>query len=157
GKAGRVIGRHAGWLATMKGLPIGYSKDLQEDKEALFEAEDTVAASLAACASVLAGIRINSAAASRAASGLLLATDVADYLVAKGVPFRDAHEIVGIIVRRLLREGRGFDDLTVDEWRSHSPLFDTDVHTAITPDASVRRKRTPQSTHPDAVAVALKD
>ena len=157
GKAGRVIGRHAGWLATMKGLPIGYSKDLQEDKEALFEAEDTVAASLAACGSVLTGISINRDAASRAASGLLLATDVADYLVAKGVPFRDAHEIVGGVVRALLRQGRGFDALTVEEWRSHSPLFDADVRNAITPDSSVRRKRTPQSTHPDAVAAALKE
>jgi argininosuccinate lyase len=157
GKAGRVIGRHAGWLATMKGLPIGYSKDLQEDKEALFEAEDTVSASLAACGSVLSGIRLIRETTSRAASGLLLATDVADYLVARGVPFRDAHEIVGSIVRRLLREGRGFDALTVDEWRSHSPLFDADVREAITPEASVRRKRTPQSTHPDAVGVALKE
>jgi len=156
GKAGRVIGRHTGWLATMKGLPIGYSKDLQEDKEALFEAEDTVAASLAACVSVLNGIRVNSDASSRAASGLLLATDVADYLVAKGVPFRDAHEIVGSIVRRLLREGRGFDELSLDEWRTHSPLFDDDIRAAITPEASVRRKRTPQSTHPDSVAEALK-
>jgi argininosuccinate lyase len=157
GKAGRVIGRHAGWLATMKGLPIGYSKDLQEDKEALFEAEDTVSASLAACGSVLSGIRLIRETTSRAASGLLLATDVADYLVARGVPFRDAHEIVGSIVRRLLREGRGFDALTVDEWRSHSPLFDADVREAITPEASVRRKRTPQSTHPDAVGVAVKE
>ncbi|HEX2452548.1 MAG TPA: argininosuccinate lyase [Vicinamibacterales bacterium] len=157
GKAGRVIGRHAGWLATMKGLPIGYSKDLQEDKEALFEAEDTVSASLAACGSVLSGIRLIRETTSRAASGLLLATDVADYLVARGVPFRDAHEIVGSIVRRLLREGRGFDALTVDEWRSHSPLFDADVREAITPEASVRGKRTPQSTHPDAVGVALKE
>ena len=157
GKAGRVIGRHTGWLATMKGLPIGYSKDLQEDKEALFEAEDTVAASLAACVSVLNGIRVNRDTSLRAASGLLLATDVADYLVAKGVPFRDAHEIVGGIVRRLLREGRGFDELSIDEWRAHSPLFDADVRAAITPDASVRRKRTPQSTHPDSVASALRE
>src|SRR4029453_14867415 len=93
GKAGRVIGRLAGWLATMKGLPIGYSKDLQEDKEGVFEAEDTVAASLTAAASVIDGLSINAAVTETAASGLLLATDVADYLVAKGVPFRDAHEI----------------------------------------------------------------
>jgi len=157
GKAGRVIGRHVGWLVTMKGLPIGYSKDLQEDKEALFEAEDTVIASLTACQSVLSGIRVSRESSARAASGLLLATDVADYLVAKGVPFRDAHEIVGAMVRRLIREGRGFDALTVDEWRAHSPLFDADIRDAITPEASVRRKRTPQSTHPDAVAVALSD
>jgi argininosuccinate lyase len=86
---------------------------------------------------------------------LLLATDVADYLVAKGVPFRDAHEVVGALVRRLVRERRSFDDLTLEDWRSHSPLFDADVRQAVTAAASVGKKRTPQSTHPDAVATAL--
>ena len=155
GKAGRVIGRSAGWLSTMKGLPIGYSKDLQEDKEALFEAEDTVVASLDATAAVIAGLAINREAAEAAASGLLLATDVADYLVGKGLPFRDAHEVVGALVRRLLQERRSFDSLSHAEWQTHSPLFDADVQAAITPAASVARKRTPQSTHPEAVAAAL--
>jgi argininosuccinate lyase len=155
GKAGRVIGRTAGWLTTMKGLPIGYSKDLQEDKEALFEAEDTLRSSLDATASVLGGIALNRATAGRAASGLLLATDVADYLVGKGVPFRGAHEIVGALVRRLLAEGRSFEDLSVEEWRRQSPLFDADVRDAVSASASIARKRTPQSTHPDAVAAAL--
>jgi argininosuccinate lyase len=155
GKSGRVLGRLTGWLASMKGLPVGYSKDLQEDKEALFEAEDTVNASLSACASVLKGISINRDVTSEAASGLLLATDVADYLVLRGVPFRDAHEIVGALVRRLVHERRGFEQLTLEEWRAHSPLFDADVKEFITAGASVRRKRTPQSTHPDAVAASL--
>jgi argininosuccinate lyase len=157
GKAGRIIGRLAGWLATMKGLPIGYSKDLQEDKEALFEAEDTLHASLAATAAVVGGIAINRGTAERAASGLLLATDVADYLVAKGVAFRDAHEIVGALVRRLVRENRSFHEMTLDEWRRHSPLFDSDVQGAITAAASVGRKRTPQSTQPEAVSKALSE
>ncbi len=157
GKAGRVIGRLTGWLATMKGLPIGYSKDLQEDKEGLFEAEDTLSASLSAAGSVIQGLSINQATAAAAASGLLLATDVADYLVAKGLPFRDAHEVVGALVRRLVTEGRSFETLTLDEWRAHSPLFDADVRAAVTPAASVARKRTPQSTHPDAVARSLAD
>jgi argininosuccinate lyase len=155
GKAGRVIGRLAGWLATMKGLPIGYSKDLQEDKEGLFEAEDTVRASLEAAGAVLAALSINRAVTEAAASGLLLATDVADYLVAKGMPFREAHEVVGSLVRRLVDERRSFDDVTIEEWRNHSPLFDLDVRDAITPSASVHKKRTPQSTHPNAVAAAL--
>jgi argininosuccinate lyase len=154
GKAGRVIGRSGGWLATMKGLPIGYSKDLQEDKEALFEAEDTVSASLDAAGAVVAGLTINRATAEAGASGLLLATDVADYLVGKGMPFREAHEVVGALVRRLIDERRSFDTLTLDEWRTHSPLFDADVQSAITPAASVARKRTPQSTNPVAVAAA---
>jgi argininosuccinate lyase len=157
GKTGRVIGRLSGWLATMKGLPIGYSKDLQEDKEALFDTEDTLRACLNATASVAAGITINRPAAERAASGLLLATDVADYLVAKGVAFRDAHEIVGALVRRLVRAQRSFDDMTVDEWRAHSPLFEADVQQAVTAAASVGKKRTPQSTHPDAVDASLRE
>ena len=155
GKTGRVIGRLTGWLATMKGLPVGYNKDLQEDKEATFDAEDTVQTSLDATAAVLRGIGLNRATTLKASSGLLLATDVADYLVAKGVPFRDAHAIVGALVRSLLKAGRSFDDLNVDEWRAQSPHFDADVVQAITPAASVERKRTPQSTHPDAVSTAL--
>jgi argininosuccinate lyase len=155
GKTGRVIGRLAGWLATLKGLPIGYSKDLQEDKEALFEAEDTVRASLDAAASVVEGLSINVANTEAAASGLLLATDVADYLVAKGVAFREAHEIVGALVRRLVEERRSFENLTLEEWRAHSPLFEADVRQAITPAASIAKKRTPQSTHPDSVKAAL--
>jgi argininosuccinate lyase len=155
GKSGRVIGRLTGWLATMKGLPIGYSKDLQEDKEGLFEAEDTVRACLAATASVLSGLSINASATTAAASGLLLATDVADYLVARGMPFREAHEVVGALVRRLVDERRSFDDLTIEEWRAHSPLFDRDVAAAITPAASVAKKRTPQSTHPHSVKESL--
>src|SRR5205823_7610059 len=139
-----------GWLAAMKGLPAGYSKDLQEDKEALFDAEDTWVACLAATTSVVAGLRLNAPATARAASGLLLATDVADYLVARGVPFRDAHEIVGALVRRLVAERRAFSDLTIEEWQAHSPLFQTDVRQAISPAASIANKRTPQSTHPDA-------
>jgi argininosuccinate lyase len=155
GKAGRVIGRLTGWLTTMKGLPIGYSKDLQEDKEALFDAEDTLRASLATTAAVLDGIALNRDAAGRAASGLLLATDVADYLVAKGVPFREAHAVVGTLVRRLIAERRSFEDLTADEWRRHSAFFEADVRDCVSAAASVARKRTPQSTHPDAVAAAL--
>ena len=155
GKAGRVIGRLTGWLATMKGLPIGYSKDLQEDKEALFEAEDTLRGSLDAVASVVRGLTFRPDASGGAASGLLLATDVADYLVGKGLPFRDAHEVVGALVRKLVAEGRSFEGMSIDEWRAHSPLFGPDVVEWVTPAFSVARKRTPQSTHPDAVAAAL--
>src|SRR4051812_27158384 len=157
GKTGRTIGHLTGWLTTMKGLPAGYSKDLQEDKEALFDAEDTWLASLTAVASVVSGLTPQPLRSGDAASGLLLATDVADYLVARGLPFRDAHEVVGAIVRRLLAEGRTFDELSIAEWRTHSTLFDDDVRAAITPQASVAKKQTPQSTRPEAVAAALAD
>jgi argininosuccinate lyase len=155
GKSGRVIGRLTGWLASMKGLPAGYNKDLQEDKEALFDSEDTWIACLGATRAVVNGLRLNADAAQRAASGLLLATDVADYLVARGLPFRDAHEVVGAIVRRLVSDDRSFDQLTLAEWRAFSPLFEDDVRQVITPQASVSKKRTPQSTHPKAVVAAL--
>ena len=104
---------------------------------------------------MVAGLRPNSAVTTKAAAGLLLATDVADYLVAKGLPFRDAHEVVGSMVRRLLSESRGFDDLTLPQWREHSPLFDDDVRSVITPLRSIEKKQTPQSTAPKAVDAAL--
>jgi argininosuccinate lyase len=157
GKSGRVIGRLGGWLTTMKGLPIGYSKDLQEDKEAVFETEDTLRGSLEAVASVVRGLEIRDTVSGRAASGLLLATDVADYLVAKGVPFRDAHEIVGSLVRKLVGEGRSFEQMTPEDWAAHSPFFTPDVADWVTPSSSVARKRTPQSTAPDMVAAALRE
>ena len=157
GKSGRAIGRLTGWLTTMKGLPIGYSKDLQEDKEAVFDAEDTLRGSLDAVASVIRGLEIRETVSGRAASGLLLATDVADYLVAKGVPFRDAHEVVGSLVRKLVGEGRSFEQMTPEDWSAHSPFFTADVADWVTPSSSVARKRTPQSTAPDMVAAALRE
>ena len=155
GKTGRTIGRLTGWLATMKGLPSGYNKDLQEDKEAVFDAEATVSASLVAAHAVVSHLSINAARTERAASGLLLATDVADYLASRGMPFRRAHEVVGAMVRRLLAEGREFSDLTMAEWREASEMFGEDAPRAATALASVQARRTPQSTNPEAVRAAL--
>jgi argininosuccinate lyase len=155
GKAGRVLGRLSGWLTTMKGLASGYNRDLQEDKEAVFDAEATVNAAIDASAAVVAGLALNAARAEAAASGLLLATDVADYLVARGVAFRDAHAIVGAMVRKLVAESRDFSSLSLAEWRSFSDRIGADVSEAISARASVAAKRTPQSTNPGAVAAAL--
>ncbi len=155
GKAGRLIGHLTGWMATMKGLPTGYNKDLQEDKEALFDAEDNLTGALTTLVGVVDGLELFPERTAAAASGLLLATDVADFLVGKGMPFRQAHEVVGAMVRRLLAEGRDFASLSVAEWRGFSPLFDESVRTVVTADASVRARRTPQSTQPQAVAEAL--
>jgi argininosuccinate lyase len=155
GKTGRMIGHLTGWLATMKGLPSGYNKDLQEDKEAVFDAEDNLAGALGTLVGVIGGLEIDTSKTGEAASGLLLATDVADYLVGKGMPFRQAHEVVGGMVRQLLLEGRDFGALTMVEWRRHSDLFGDDVRAAMTPDASVRARKTPQSTDPGSVAAAL--
>ena len=155
GKTGRAVGRLAGWLVTMKGLPTGYNKDLQEDKEAVFDAETTLTVSLRAAHAVVSRLSFNVDRSARAASGLLLATDVADYLTVRGVPFRRAHEIVGAMVRRLLAEGRDFSDLSPEEWRQASELFGADAPEAATPAASVAKKQTPQSTSPQAVSAAL--
>jgi argininosuccinate lyase len=107
--------------------------------------------------SVVQGLTINRDRARAAASGLLLATDVADYLVGRGVPFRRAHEIVGALVRSLIAEGREFDQLSLSDWRSASDLFEADIVSRVTPAVSVAAKRTPQSTAPDAVAGRLKE
>ncbi|HQZ38803.1 MAG TPA: argininosuccinate lyase [Vicinamibacterales bacterium] len=155
GKAGRAIGQLTGLLVTMKGLPTGYNKDLQEDKEPLFDAEDTLAVSLAATAAVVGQLTLDRARTGRAASGLLLATDVADYLVSRGLPFRQAHEVVGAMVRQLLADGRDIENLSLPEWQAFSPLFSADVKDRATAAASVRARCTPQSTHPDAVAERL--
>jgi argininosuccinate lyase len=157
GKAGRTLGHLVGLMTAMKGLPTGYNKDLQEDKEAVFGAEDTLAACLAVIASVVRGLTLNRDAAAAAASGLLLATDVADYLVGRGVPFRRAHEIVGALVRKLVAERRDFESLSLDEWRAASDRFDADILARVTPAASVAAKRTPQSTAPAAVRARLAD
>ena len=155
GKTGRAIGDLVALITTMKGIPSGYNKDLQEDKHAVFDAEDTLAGCAAVVKSVIDGLTLNRGRAGAAASGLLLATDVADYLVGKGVPFRSAHEIVGALVRRLIVESREFGSLSVAEWRAASDRFDADVIDRVTPAASVAAKRTPQSTSPSAVAAAI--
>jgi argininosuccinate lyase len=157
GKAGRNIGHLMALLAAMKGLPSGYNKDLQEDKEAIFDAEDTLAGCLAAVRAIVDGLTLDRDRAAAAATGLLLSTDVADYLVRRGLPFRRAHEVSGALVRKLIAEGRDFDSLTPAEWRSASDLFGDDIAAHITAQASVAAKRTPQSTSPSAVAASLAD
>jgi argininosuccinate lyase len=157
GKTGRAIGHLVALLTTLKGLPSGYNKDLQEDKHAVFDAEDTLTGCLAVSGAVIGGLTLNRARAEAAASGLLLATDVADYLVGRGVPFRRAHEIVGALVRKLVAEGREFGSLRVDEWRGASEHFASDIVGRVTPRMSVEAKQTPQSTAPAAVRNALAD
>lgn len=155
GKAGRAIGNLTGWLATMKSLPSGYNKDLQEDKEAVFDSEDTLMGSAGAAATVVRTLTLDRARTTRGASGFLLSTDVADYLVAKGVAFRTAHEVVGSMVRRMLAEGKEYETLTPAEWKAYHASFGDDVMTVVTAQASVRAKKTPQSTNPDAVKAQL--
>ena len=155
GKVGRVLGHHLGLLTTMKGLPSGYNKDLQEDKEALFDAERTVLGCLRATTTIVDTLELRGDRSEAAASGMLLATDVADYLVNRGLPFRRAHEVVGGIVRDLLELGRDFETLTVKEWQAYHELFGDDIVGQISTRGSIEARQTPQSTNPDAVTRVL--
>ncbi len=155
GKSGRAVGHLVGLLTAVKALPTGYNKDLQEDKEAVFDAEDTLGGSLAIVRAVVSGLTLNRHRTESSASGLLLATDVADYLVGRGVPFRRAHEIVGGLVRKLVAEGRDFTSLSTGEWRTACDQFEDDIVSRVTPRVSVGAKTTPQSTAPAAVEARL--
>jgi argininosuccinate lyase len=157
GKAGRAIGMLSGWLATMKGLPLGYNKDLQEDKALAFSAEDDLAGCLMTCAAVVRTLTPRPAVMRQAASGLLLATEVADYLVGRGMPFRTAHEVSGRIARDLYEKGHDFSSLTLEQWQRYDPLFEAGVFNAISPEAAVAARVTPQSTGPKAVAAAVEE
>jgi len=157
GKSGKAVGLLGGWLTTMKGLPLGYNKDLQEDKAVAFEAEDTVIACARTTATVIRTLALRPDVTRQAASGLLLATEVADYLVGRGLPFRTAHEVTGRIVRDLYGRGQSFGALSLADWRRYHDLFDEDVLKVVTPEAAVAARRTPQSTNPDAVARVLAD
>ncbi len=157
GKSGKAIGLLTGWLVTMKGLPLGYNKDLQEDKAVAFEVEDTTIGCASTTATVVRTLELRPDVARAAASGLLLATEVADFLVSKGVPFRPAHEITGRIVRDLVKAGRDFSALAVADWRRYDERFDEGVLKVVTPEAAVAARRTPQSTNPAAVAEALSE
>src|SRR5262245_26164702 len=132
GKAGRVFGHHAGLLATMKGLPLAYNKDMQEDKEALFDTADTVSICLRVAAIVLDNLTVNESHTREVASkGYLNATELADYLVKKGVPFRTAHETVGSAVLYAIEKGVELQDIPLAELRKFSKHIDSDVFDAL--------------------------
>lgn len=144
GKTGRVYGDLIALLTVMKGLPLAYNKDMQEDKEALFDAYDT----LAACLPVMAGMLRTAewrkdAMRAAAGSGFTNATDAADYLVSKGLPFRDAHEVVGKLVLYCEQHGKALGDLTLAEMKQMSELFSEDVYDALSLESCVQRRAVP--------------
>jgi argininosuccinate lyase len=156
GKAGRVFGHHAGLLATMKGLPLAYNKDMQEDKEALFDALDTLQGSLRVMTTVLGNIRLNSARALEAAlGGYSNATDLADYLVRRGMEFRRAHEVVGRVVSFAIEEGKSLEQVSIEQYREFSDVFDETLYDAITVEASLASKAARGGTSPERVGEAL--
>jgi argininosuccinate lyase len=155
GKTGRVIGALVALLITLKGLPLAYNRDLQEDKPPLFDAADTLRQSLDIMATMLPGLRFRTARMAAAADGLLLATDLADLLVERGVPFRRAHAIVGGLVRHCLASGTSLRALDAAVLRRHSPLLTPDLVRGLTPERSVARRRVVGGTAPREVARQL--
>jgi argininosuccinate lyase len=141
GKTGRVYGNLMALLTVMKSLPLAYNKDMQEDKEPLFDTIDTVKGSLKIFADMVREMRVNGdTMRAAAAKGFSTATDVADYLVRKGMPFRDAHEVVGKTVRYCVENGKDIPELTLAEWQRFSGMIGEDIGDAITLEASVNAR-----------------
>ncbi|MCR5686375.1 MAG: argininosuccinate lyase [Lachnospiraceae bacterium] len=143
GKTGRVYGALMSLLTTLKGIPLAYNKDMQEDKEVFFDASDTCINCVKLFNDMLATTRFNREIMEKsAAGGFTNATDVADYLVGKGIPFRDAHGLVGRLVLMCIERGIALDDLGLDEYRSVSPVIDDDIYEAIAVRTCVQRRNT---------------
>jgi argininosuccinate lyase len=156
GKTGRVFGDLLALLTTMKGLPLSYNRDLQEDKERLFDAADTLRGTLGVFPPMVRFLKVNGERMRRAAEeGFLNATDAADYLVSKGLPFRLAHEIVGKMVRYCVEQRKGLEQLSLGELVNFSPLFDEGFYRYIELESMLRRRATPGGTAPERVQEAI--
>jgi argininosuccinate lyase len=156
GKAGRVFGDLLALLTTLKGLPLAYNKDMQEDKESVFDAFDTATNSLKVAKTVLNNITVDEQKTHDAVSrGYMNATELADYLVRKGIPFRQAHEIVGKIVVKAIELGKEINQLTISELRSHSSLIDEDVFSVLTLERTLASKACTGGTSPTQVKNAI--
>ena len=152
GKTGRVYGDLLGLLTTMKGLPLAYNKDMQEDKEGVFDAVDTLSNSLVVMAGMVRTMRVNEGRMRAGAhGGFMAATDLADYLVGKGMPFREAHAVVGKLVLQCEKQGLTLQELTAEQLAAASPLFGEDALAAVDIDAVVARRGTEGGTGHDAV------
>ena len=156
GKTGRVYGDLMGLLTVMKGLPLAYNKDMQEDKEAFFDARDTLVKGLTVFTAMLRTVTFRKDNMEKGASGgFTNATDCADYLVKKGVPFRDAHAVVGRLVAHCLDEGKALLDLTLPELQAFHPAFEQDVFDDLSMLACVEKRRIPGAPAPDMVQRAI--
>jgi argininosuccinate lyase len=156
GKTGRITGALLGLLTTLKGLPTSYQRDLQEDKEALFAAHDQVAAMLAIATGAVATTKFNTDRLRAAASNpVLFATDGADYLVHKGLPFRQAHDLIGKVLREAERQGKPWTQLSLEDVQKISPLFEQDFLAAPSVESSIATKAVPGGTAPEQVRSAI--
>jgi argininosuccinate lyase len=156
GKAGRVFGDLVSLLTVLKGLPLSYNRDLQEDKEPVFDAADTIRHMLDVLPPLILAINFHTDRMQAAvAEGFLNATDLADYLVTKGIPFREAHEIVGRIVRHCLDSGERLEALSLTRLREFCPAFKPDVSKYISVEACVERRLSPGGTSSRRVSEAI--
>src|SRR5271170_7633821 len=156
GKTGRITGALLGLLTTLKGLPTSYQRDLQEDKEALFAAHDQVAAMLAIATGAVATTKFNTDRLRAAASNpVLFATDGADYLVHKGLPFRQAHDLIGTVLREAERQGKPWTQLSLEDVQKISPLFEQDFLAAPSVESSIATKAVPGGTASEPVRSAI--
>jgi argininosuccinate lyase len=157
GKAGRLIGDLNALLVTLKGLPLGYSKDLQEDKEPIFDAVDAVTPMLAVLPEMLRTARFDAGRMRSAAGGFALATELADFLAARGVPFRDAHHAVGRLVRRCEELAVSLEEVPDDELVAAHPALTGFPRSLLTPEGSVSNKKSGGSTSPGSVEAQLRE
>jgi len=156
GKTGRVYGSLMALLTTMKGLPLAYNKDMQEDKEAVFDSADTVKACLAVFTGMISGTAFNEDTLYKSSQGgYTNATDAADWLVRKGVAFRDAHEITGRLVRLAISKNVMLQELSIEEFREISNIFDETVFDSITVEACIEARSVPGGPARDAIADAI--
>jgi len=157
GKTGRVYGDLITLLTVMKGLPLAYNKDMQEDKECVFDAVDTIQKSLLVMEPMLRTMKVNtSVMANEAKKGFTNATDLADYLTKKNIPFREAHAIVGKLVLECSKKNCGLEDLTLEELKNASPVFEQDVYQAISLERCIQARNIPGGPAPEAVREAIK-
>ncbi len=156
GKTGRVVGHLMAMLTTVKGLPLAYNKDLQEDKEGIFDAIDTVKFSLSVYARIVRGMKVRADVMKKAVTeDFSNATDLADYLVKKGMPFRKAHAVAGQAVHDCIAKGIYLEDMRIEDFQKLSPLFDADIKEAIRPETCVRNRNSLGGTSYDQVACQL--
>ena len=155
GKTGRIYGNLMAMLTIMKALPLSYNRDMQEDKEGFFDTVDTILSTVEVFTGMVSTLTVKGEVTRRAADeGCILATDMADYLVGKGVPFREAHVIMGRLVHYAVEKGKTLRDLSLDEYKSSSHLFEEDVYN-VTAETSIAARNVPGGTAPEQVAQQL--
>ena len=157
GKTGRVNGDLITLLTMMKGIPLAYNKDMQEDKEAIFDAVDNVKLCVKTFTPMLATMRVlKDNMRNAAAKGFINATDCADYLVKKGMPFRDAYKITGTLVAKCIEDGVTLETLPIEDYKAMTDLFDKDVYDAISLETCVRERKSEGGPSPEAVREQIK-